>query len=349
MSYAYDSDDGPRSPGLEPSKPNYGVEDQLPPFLRSSVDNKGTSSDSSRKSQPNLPGSGIAQGSAVLINHLDRNRPDVAEYEINNPVRREFTPEDRDDFARIAQSAARNALKLLPSESSVSKDNASKHDPPRDGNPIQEPQHEQGPPPQLPPPLPSIGATRREPLSLKQLASNQDLLPAIQQPPSVFSRSPENQHSLPPLQSALPELSHVPPKDSRVNGVSPYSLHPITGPSPRAELPREYQIPGPPQAPLSPYSTRSPASSKDPSIVPSPVSQPTYKRPPHKPTIPYVTSPYQVPPHAKSPVTSYPTPTDPPTTESYDDTSMSGAVPGSFKCPYPGCTAPPFQTQYLLK
>ena len=348
MSNAYDSDDGPRSPGLEPSKLNYGVEEQPPPFLPQSSVDKGTSPDSSRKNQPNDPGPGVAQGSALLISHIDRNRPDLADHELKHPFRRELTPEDRGDFAATAQGA----LELLKNEPLVSKDN---HQPVKPDSPeVTEPKNGQGPP------LPPIVTAKREPISLEQFrippseASTQDLLPALHQAP-VFPKSPENQLSLPPIQSALGELPNVPPKDSRVNGVPSYALHPVTGPPPRTDLAREHQFPGHPQAPPSPYSHWSPASSKDVSNVPSPVSQPSYKRPSHKSNIYYVTSPYEVPPQTtKSPATSYPTPSDPPTVGPCERGPMDISTPlngvtGSFKCDHPGCTAPPFQTQYLLK
>lgn len=345
MSHAYDSDDGRRSPGLEPAKPNYGIEEQPPPFFRPSPD-KGTSSDSSRKSQPN-PGSGVARGSAVLISHIDQNRPDLADYEFNNPSRRELTPEDR-DFAAPAQDTAKKVLQLLQNEPSAPKDNAPKND---FLNSAKDLRNDQGPP-QLPPPLPSMASMRREPF--KQFAGP-DLLPAIHQPPATYPRPSENQHSLPPIQSALGEFSHVPPKDTRVNS-APYPFPPVAAPSPRNDLAREHHFPGPPQAPLSPYSHLSPASSKDISTVPSPVSQPSYKKS-HKSTIHYVTSPNEIPPQAaKSPIACYPTPTDPPTVGSLErpygdlNTPLSGTVAtGSFRCSYPGCTAPPFPTQYLLK
>lgn len=356
MSHAYDSDDGGRSPGLEPSKPDYGVEEQPPPFFR---DDKGTSSDSSRKSQPNHPEPGIGHGSAVLIGQLDGNRPDIREYEISHPFKREITPEEGFNPQKII---AKGALQLLQNEPPAPKDIPKYDFHQQDESPIRDPKCEQGPP-QLPPPLPPIVAPRREPLELKPCSLLQplevprhDLLPAIHQPPSAIPKSSENQPSLPPLQSALAELSNVPAKEPRVNanGAPSYLLHPVTsGPSPRTDVTREHQLPGPPQVPLSPYSHRSPASSKDTSTVPSPVSQPSCPRPPHKSNIHYVTSPYDVPTQAaKSPITCYPTPTDPPTTGSYGDanTPLTGAVAtGSFKCDHPGCNAPPFQTQYLLK
>lgn len=361
MSHVYDSDDGGRSPGLEPSKPDYAlVDEQPPPFVRN---DKGTSPDSSRKSQLNHSEPGFSHGSAVLIGQLDGNRPDIRDYEIHNPFKREITPEEGFNPQKII---AKNALQLLQNEPPAPKDIAPKYDFHQQDNQIRDTKNEQGIPPQLPPPVPSIVGPTRTPLELKAYsmlqpseAPRHDLLPAIHQPPSALPKSPENQPSLPPLQSALGELPSVPAKEPRVNasGAPSYSLHPVTnGPPPRVDVPREHQLPGPSQVPLSPYSHWSPASSKDISTVPSPVSHPPCPRPPpHKFNIHYVTSPYDVPTHtAKSPVTCYPTPTDPPTVGSYDrpygdaNTPLNGVPTGSFKCHHPGCNALPFQTQYLL-
>lgn len=332
MSHAYDSDEGRHSPGLEPIKPNYGFEEPLPPFLRNSQGKRGS---------PDT--SGIARGTAVLVEHLDKNRPDLRDYELHNHLKRELTPEDK-EFPK-PQDTAMKALQLL------------QNDPPKDSvpkndllGPAKEPRNEQGLP-QLLPPLPSMSSFR-EPY--KQTTGpgplTHGLLPAIHHSPTAFPKPPDN-HSLPPIQSALGELPNVPLKDSRVS-TAPCQFPPVAAPSPRNE-----SIFGhPPQAPLSPYSHLSPASSKDISNMPSPVSQPSYQKS-HKSTIHYVTSPNEIPPQAaKSPLTSYPTPTDPPTVGSLErgyadpSTPLNGtAATGNFRCSYPGCTAPPFPTQYLLK
>lgn len=337
MSQAYDSDDGCHSPGLEPIKPNYGFEEPPPPFPRNSQ-HKGVS--------PETPG--IARGSALLLQHLEPNRPDLRDFELHNHSKQEVTHEEKEYSA--PQYTAKKALQLL--QNGASKDNAPKNDL---LDPAKEPRNEQGLP-QLLPPLPSMPSFR-EPF--KQVTGpgtlTHDLLPAIHHSPTAFPKPPDN-HSLPPIQSALGKLPHVPPKDSRVN-TAPCQFPPVAAPSPRNEIAREQHFFGhPPQAPLSPYSHLSPASSKDISTMPSPVSQPSYKKS-HKSTIHYVTSPNEVPPQAaRSPLTSYPTPIDPPTVGSlergYSDpnTPLNGtAATGNFRCSYPGCTAPPFPTQYLLK
>jgi hypothetical protein len=91
--------------------------------------------------------------------------------------------------------------------------------------------------------------------------------------------------------------------------------------------------------------------------VSSPASQNSYWRPSLKSEIPYIASTYDIAHStAKSPATSYPTPTDQTPGGHCERTSFNpnpqpnGVVPtGSYKCRHQGCTAPPFQTQYLLK
>ncbi|KAL1846194.1 hypothetical protein Plec18167_002302 [Paecilomyces lecythidis] len=202
--------------------------------------------------------------------------------------------------------------------------------------------------------------------------SAQELLPALQSPPqSISANSPENPQSLPSLQSALGEqLLEAPPKDhpNRINNGPPHNLPPIPASSPtlnRSVMGHERTLSGPlppPQIP-SPYSHVSPASTKDMSAMSPPSSQPPYWRTAStvKPEMPYMTSPYENSPHmpqaVNSPATSYPTPTEPKTINESERSiypsapaQSNGPVPaGSFKCSWPGCTAPPFQTQYLLK
>lgn len=197
--------------------------------------------------------------------------------------------------------------------------------------------------------------------NLKQFKiSSEERLPALQPTPqTAAARSPENRQNLPSIHSAIGELPGVPPKEPSgiINSASPYAFPPASGPSPplpRNDLAREphllSQFP-PPQIPLSPYSHLSPASSKDMSNKSSPASQPSYWRP-LKSDIHYATSSYETSPQAaKSPAVNYPTPTDQPGSErtSFSSSSQPNGATGIYKCSYPECSAPPFQTQYLLK
>ncbi|PYI19211.1 hypothetical protein BO86DRAFT_428207 [Aspergillus japonicus CBS 114.51] len=179
--------------------------------------------------------------------------------------------------------------------------------------------------------------------------------------PALHSSSTGNSvdHSLPSLQTALAAVTDVPPNPAvRINGSSSYTLPPVQASSPvsRTDSLWDHQRMGQfgptPQVPPSPYSHLSPASSKEMSTMPSPASQSPYWR---IKEIPYLTSPYEVASSTvKSPATGYPTPTDQTPTGSCDrlfnpSAQVNGPVPaGTYKCRYPGCTAPPFQTQYLL-
>ncbi|KAL1970492.1 hypothetical protein VTN77DRAFT_4136 [Rasamsonia byssochlamydoides] len=191
--------------------------------------------------------------------------------------------------------------------------------------------------------------------------SPQELLPALQSPPqSAAGGSPENTQSLPSLQSALGELTEAPRRNSsgRINGIPPFPSISAASPPPlpRTVLGRERQLSGPcPPPPTqmpSPYSHVSPMSSKDLAGL-SPASQSSYWRPQGlKPDLAHMTSPYDASPRGpqsiKSPAAGYPTPTD---LRPDERPALSGPSPPSgpmYKCMHPGCTAPPFQTQYLL-
>ncbi|KAJ6037336.1 hypothetical protein N7540_001615 [Penicillium herquei] len=222
-------------------------------------------------------------------------------------------------------------------------------------------------------------AELRSQLSLPSLQS-------LQSPPSsVGGPSPGACHTqtLPSLKSTLgPEFT------SRINGFSPasYSSYPLSASS-RNDSPHDRQLPSilPQHIPPSPFSHFSPLSTKDISNNPSPASQPSFWHTPtsavstvpslpppgppskslpppppppssdtHQPATPYETSPLT----AKSPTASYPTPTEPVAPTAGGERSSFSSHPspnggsisgiGTYKCTHAGCTAAPFQTQYLL-
>lgn len=211
-------------------------------------------------------------------------------------------------------------------------------------------------------------------------------LPSLQSlspPSSTVGASPDsascnhNTKSLPSIQSALGGFSPSEFPSTRLNSLHPpYPYSSCPGSATSTDSPHDRQLPRqflPSHIPPSPYSHLSPISAKDHSNNPSPASQPpafwrgapppppppppppqpAADTPHHAPS-PYDTSPMTV----KSPLTSYPTPTEPvaSTPGSSERGSLSstatlnGTGPtGSYKCTHPGCTAAPFQTQYLLK
>lgn len=232
-----------------------------------------------------------------------------------------------------------------------------------------------------PPPLKDIKQSPdlNHRISLPSLPSLQSLSP----PSSCAATSPDNSgvngngngngntQVLPSIHSALSGLSPSDFPPSRLNGISPYSYPPSTSSqadSPHDRLPRQFF---PQQIPPSPFSHFSPVSAKEASNNPSPSQSywrtqapPAPPPPPPPPSQPAETphnapTPYDMSPMTtKSPATSYPTPTEQvaPTPPAGERDTFNGvqqpnglAAPGSYRCTHPGCTAAPFQTQYLLK
>ncbi|KAJ5309434.1 uncharacterized protein N7443_001895 [Penicillium atrosanguineum] len=190
-------------------------------------------------------------------------------------------------------------------------------------------------------------------------------LQSLQSPPSsCAATSPDsssnNSRVLPPIRSALDGLS--PNEFPHPRGLPPIYSYPGSASS-RNESPHDRQLPQflPQQVPPSPFSHLSPVSTKDVSNNPSPASTaPFWRGPPPPPPSEsiHAATPYDMSPMtAKSPATGYPTPTEQvgPTPGSVDRASFSSQpsangvhATGSYKCTHPGCTAAPFQTQYLL-
>lgn len=387
-----------RSPPLVAQTIKYGVDEDLPPFVRQSDGDtdecaKGTPG---RSRKPHLPESQTQTrfGDSVLINYLAPDRPDIAEHARNYPLTDGSPKRDRTTEKKVVDEKEsirpKDAPPLLQGE-----------DLKRDGKQSLSPRTDLPPPPLPPmsvgiknelvsprqrPVLPSLQAPDRRPsldrprLSPPHRASTQTSpelksrvslpsLPSIHSPPSSCAGpSPDtgggsgSNQVLPSIHSALSALSNEFPPP-RPNALPPPYSYPGSA-TLRNDSPHDRQLPQllPHQIPPSPFSHFSPVSLKDASNNPSPASQPTFwQRPPvpppppepHHPATPYDTSPMT----AKSPATSYPTPTEqvaptPGTSErtSFSQASTNGAhVTGSYKCTHPGCTAPPFQTQYLLK
>jgi hypothetical protein len=193
-------------------------------------------------------------------------------------------------------------------------------------------------------------------------------LHSLQSPPSsCAATSPDsgsgNGRVLPPIRSALDGLSPTEFPPPRLSGLPP--LYSYSGPaSSRNDSPHDRQLPPqflPQQVPPSPFSHLSPVSTKDVSNNPSPASTaPFWRGPPPPPAAEpiHAATPYDMSPMtAKSPATGYPTPTEQVGPSASGErasfssqTSANGvAAAGSYKCTHPGCTAAPFQTQYLLK
>lgn len=209
--------------------------------------------------------------------------------------------------------------------------------------------------------IPETSPLRKYAIHAPERPDQASLPPLQRSPPSAPANSPDdNNRQLPSLHSFLDELKVAPPPNDHPRRTSAGSTYPFSmtrgyPPSiPRNSLTRELQPCGPfpaPQVPLSPYSHFSPTSSNDISNMPSPASQVQSWAPTLKPDM--HNAPLQ---SAKSPAACYPTPTEQ-TQGTVEKVPLSTSTAQSgvpittvgFKCDYPGCDAPPFQTQYLLK
>lgn len=192
-----------------------------------------------------------------------------------------------------------------------------------------------------------------------------EALPAMQNSPASSSaKSPNNQQSLPSLRQIQlePLMGNGPP------GRSPFPIGngPVNSSPMSSIAPRPAQYPSPQTGVnggfhgTSPYSHHSPShSSASPSTNMSPPGKPVSQgyfpggRTPqseestpqsalsHHSSSSFSTAPS---PHAHPMENDRPRPILPPL-----PTMSNQIMTGSFKCDHPGCTAMPFQTQYLLK
>lgn len=195
-------------------------------------------------------------------------------------------------------------------------------------------------------------------------SSNMETLPALQKSPPRSSsvHSPEGSQSLPSLQTALGSQL----VDSTMQNGSPYPPGSATSPTmarpPLAQGPSPYLPPSMGPSPTS-YSSVPTPSSKDSAMSPpsGAPSHPTYWRNPPKSEPSYGAvsgSDGYTPSTNESPSSVYTTPGGQEHIMSIDierPTLLTGPLPPNgpfnstgFKCTHAGCTAPPFQTQYLL-
>lgn len=372
FSDVYDSDDAlNRSPRLQPSVVKYGPDDSIPPFLqekqrRASANGKRDSSSSSESRSPKRrqrrkPKRSLAD--VVLLGTLAPDRPDIARQigEASPPVDTDSEDDSRTHAAPISSKpndtqivAAKNALDLMTEgrKPSLPSFQESFHEVVSQ-DPIF-PVRQTSPPRALQP----LGRPRQDSLAASNVGrytipppSNIDF-PALQAPTPSAAGSPENSQSLPSIGQALANLDSgaastpfAAPTPTPQFSRGPSSLSTMsTGPTPESSY-------APSQMP-TPYSHPSPMSLKDLSAT-SPISQPQYAMQPPSLTpdtsnmTAYSEASFRGPPVGRSPTHSYPTPTELRAAEEQPDGLMSG--PNMYKCPYPGCTAGAFQTQYLLK
>ncbi|CRG92474.1 hypothetical protein PISL3812_09535 [Talaromyces islandicus] len=379
MADVYDSDDAcNRSPALQPAVVRYGPDEPSPPFPhkrpvsrdRRSRDSPGSDGARSRKHHRTNKPLRSTQGDAVLIGILGPNHPDIALQAGERPLRSESDSDDdyRGERVKLSprpsvpasdvSSHSQVATKVLDHLVSTEHGRANNVLPP-----ISElVSHE----PVFPPP-PSYLRRGSEQLAHDGLATSgvaryaispsempaQELLPALQSPPHSAAGSPENTQSLPPVHSLLRDFSSV-----SVASVGSSHYGAASAPSPAVVHSRRVSssLPPPPPPPPphsqsqipTPYSHASPMSMKELTGA-SPAAQSPYSwRPPgFKSEGSNVSTMYETPSQVsltgKSPANNYPTPTEPrPVGEENPETG------NLYKCQFSGCTAPPFQTQYLL-
>lgn len=349
----FDSDDAimNRSPQLRPTVVNYQPHEEVPPFaLQSRHWNDGKrnsppSSAHSRRSSSDLHRLiGRAEPSladAVLLTQLDPNRPDIARVASEQSLGFLLLGAEENDQSRF--DSQRQQRKPVP-ESTPSRTNQN-----QGPSPPSPPDREPLLPPidQLVKPL---SPPREQPLSSRERPRESHFhpppLPKIQSQPHSAAASPENKQNLPSIQTALAGLNHQLKSPYPVSASSPVSSHSVGD-----GRNRQPSITLPPPPPPSQMSTQlptpiypSPISATDPSGT-SPISQ----QPLHTRSMSDKPDP-QSPPKLSpsSPQANYPTPIEPPI-RSADERPGASPEGNVYKCPFPGCTARAFQTQYLLK
>jgi hypothetical protein len=195
-------------------------------------------------------------------------------------------------------------------------------------------------------------------------------LPAIQKSPpqSASASSPDGAQSLPSLQTALADAEIKDPDVRQMNGSSPVArtaYPPLAGQSPplnrvdgrqiAAHFPHHQQ-----SSTSSPFAQLSPQSSKElQGMSPPGSTHPKLYRSSTKgdtPFTPSTLSDHQPTPQSTEGSSAYPTPQEHRMSIDGERALINGPLApngpfssSGFKCTHPGCTAAPFQTQYLLK
>ncbi|RDW70823.1 uncharacterized protein DSM5745_08334 [Aspergillus mulundensis] len=376
------------SPGLKPFIPDYTPRaPSPPPFAHQGQspegDAKHADKDFLRSNKPlNIRIGGKEAHAALLQSDFGANIPDLWRLERENPssdpspvdqgfpsrgseLVRTINPSKKLPEPKPVEPGFKPDLKVL-AEEALDLDSSSPEAEPPQSPPLQPPGEKRV---VLPPlselvngPVESIPPPRLDPSPSSIGQAHYNSLPALRNPSAA--QSPEDSGlRLPPIQTKLNQLNEFGPVLPPPNGPSPrpvgtpYSLPSVAAVSPPSARvdpsPRElYRAPlMPSKIPPSPYSHLSPASTQAISAVSSPASQQPYWR--------TVKAPYPYDPPStvsnRSPASNYPTPIERASTGACEPGAFTPSSQGStagptgtFKCSHPGCTAPPFQTQYLL-
>lgn len=363
----YDPDDRSEE-RLEPITVNYRPQEERPPFETASFakggkpDHEYGQSDQSK--WPSKPGQqqNPGLGDGVLLSYLGPKNPEVARRAIEDPLEPVSFNEDGPSPERNVrlkwEQPEKTQLRSLPPVPLHTEKPSTFRSLPS----IQESLYGKRETLPLPSKL-SLGprspddSLATSPLGKFAISPSQrppqEQLPALQSPPqSAGAGSPENSQSLPSIFSALGDLTHPSP----ANGLtpSPYTpFSPMTTSSSQSGRNNDQ---------LPPITTLRPPNTQDLATPASRSSHwsPTKPRPPDKE---FAGSPYDISrksPPAKDPAANaYPTPMEYKSAGA-GESDQTGLTPGNhsspgsttggtYKCTHPGCTAAPFQTQYLLK
>ncbi|KAL4753608.1 hypothetical protein BDW72DRAFT_190821 [Aspergillus terricola var. indicus] len=359
-----------------------------PPFVHQGLSPesnvKSADKDAHKSKHLSLQIGAAAANAALLQNNFAAHIPDLWRYERENPLL-DPSPVDHHSYRELEQAGPVNYFKRAPepkpqlkfkadlkgiAEEALLNEAKARQPPPR--APLEEKENVVLPPVSalvngsVGPKAQPILDPSPSPLSKFHISApeSRDSLAAFRNPPPA--QTPDTSGlRLPPIQTKLSQLNELGPVLPPPNGPSPrpvgtpYSLPPVTIVSPplaRVDTnPREQYHSAAASAqsklPPTPYSHLSPASTQAISTVSSPASQqPCWRNV-------KAAYPYDPPSTAsnRSPASSYPTPIERASTGACEPVGFApssqgntAASTGTFKCSHPGCTAPPFQTQYLL-
>ncbi|CAG7985007.1 unnamed protein product [Penicillium salamii] len=356
----YDSDEAcNKSPPLVAIKPNYGEDKpSTPPFVPV-PEKQADAAGQSRKHQPEPHSPQTHEGDRVLMGYLAPNLPHIAEIARDHPLepfhKDRKRPLQPPDFippkpvpvgiaprlkepdqgppaaieVRIPEGALQNPQILQPD--GFKKELVSARSRYNSFSDVSR--------------RPSSDFSKSPP-EIKHRLSVSTLKPIDA---SCLAKSPDSTQTLPPIHKALSDLSDFGPSVTTMASPYPYSSLPGSAAS-GTDSP--YPFPAKFSMAASPYPSHiSPVSMKDSSTNPSPASQASFWRAPTSEMMSAQT-PYEASRiTATSPATSYPTPTEQVGVGMGDRVSLAtpnGGSVGSYKCTHLGCTAAPFQTQYLL-
>lgn len=383
----YNSDDArPHSPLLPETVVTYTPRDPTPPFVHSDKsdsppDKEGTSGRVRKHAGRYRKVPQIAD--TLILRNIVPDRPYLADELGQKPLRTELEDFERESggIDGLGGISRHNKRKITPREERNQSDNAkapsqtsdfaAKYEKrPRDDPEIIEHGRSRQTPGSWEPIARSVSRngdtlgnpwrsreTRNADYQSPRLAPGSVNLPEMRSPPqSTAALSPVT--SLPPLKDALP--SHIVDDPNLRRGLTTQMpFHPHYKPPPRSLFDRYLPPSFTSSTSCSQTPSASPAGTLTVSPAPTIVASPLSPWPQLSSEMSQSQSPHEISsPFVNSPSVSYPTPPEcrkrdntdglpPPSKHSKPNPEPVNT--GGFQCDFPGCTTPPFQTQYLLK